>query len=200
MTQQIVELQGVGESFRSADGTARTVLDCVDFHLAEGEIVALLGQSGSGKSILLRIMAGLLFLEHGLIKLIGFPGPGPETLPPMLLVAGLIETFGGLLLVLGLSSLPAAPAQALSCGSNNGYTCTGSSDQYAGGFSPGVGHGGFGGQHHGWGGGGGGGGGEGGGDGGGGGGGEEEGFGPEESGHHPHEGWGHEHHHHGFRR
>lgn len=56
----------------------------------------------------LRIMAGLLFLEHGLIKLIGFPGPGPETLPPMLLVAGLIETFGGLLLVLGLFTRPAA--------------------------------------------------------------------------------------------
>ncbi|SDL16029.1 DoxX family protein [Paracoccus chinensis] len=56
----------------------------------------------------LRIMAGLLFLEHGLIKLIGFPGPGPETLPPMILIAGLIETFGGLLLVLGLFTRPAA--------------------------------------------------------------------------------------------
>lgn len=56
----------------------------------------------------LRIMAGLLFLEHGLIKLIGFPGPGPETLPPMILTAGLIETFGGLLLVLGLFTRPAA--------------------------------------------------------------------------------------------
>ena len=56
----------------------------------------------------LRIMAGLLFLEHGLIKMIGFPGPGPETLPPLILVAGLIETFGGLLLVLGLFTRPAA--------------------------------------------------------------------------------------------
>lgn len=57
----------------------------------------------------------------------------------------LASASSSLLLALGLSSLPAAPAQALSCGSNNGYTCTGSSDQYAGGFSPGVGHGGFGG-------------------------------------------------------
>lgn len=56
----------------------------------------------------LRIIAGLLFLEHGLIKLLGFPTPGPETLPPMLLAAGLIETFGGLLLVLGLFTRPAA--------------------------------------------------------------------------------------------
>lgn len=36
-------------------------------------------------------------------------------------------------------------AQALTCGSNTGYTCTGTASQYAGGFSPGVGSGGFGG-------------------------------------------------------
>lgn len=48
-------------------------------------------------------------------------------------------------------ALPAAAlllpgtAQALACGSNNGYTCTGAAAQYAGGFSPGVGSGGFGG-------------------------------------------------------
>lgn len=40
---------------------------------------------------------------------------------------------------------PSAPAQALNCGSNNGYTCTGSSDQFAGGFIASIGHGGFGG-------------------------------------------------------
>lgn len=51
--------------------------------------------------------------------------------------AGLISA------ALALSSLSTAPAQALSCGSNNGYTCRSSSDQYAGGFAPGVGHGGF---------------------------------------------------------
>ncbi|MGG6462682.1 extracellular native short-chain-length polyhydroxyalkanoate depolymerase PhaZ7 [Solilutibacter silvestris] len=36
-------------------------------------------------------------------------------------------------------------AHALSCGSNNGYMCTGTATQYAGGFNPGVGSGGFGG-------------------------------------------------------
>ncbi|MCW4453664.1 lipase family protein [Flavobacterium sp. MXW15] len=36
-------------------------------------------------------------------------------------------------------------AQALDCGTNNGYTCQGTASQYAGGFNPGVGHGGFGG-------------------------------------------------------
>lgn len=36
-------------------------------------------------------------------------------------------------------------AHALNCGTNNGYVCQGTQTQYAGGFSPGVGHGGFGG-------------------------------------------------------
>lgn len=36
-------------------------------------------------------------------------------------------------------------ASALVCGSNNGWTCQGTATQYAGGFNPGVGYGGFGG-------------------------------------------------------
>jgi NitT/TauT family transport system ATP-binding protein len=77
MTEQIVELQGVGKSFHSADGTARTVLEGVDFHLAEGEIVALLGQSGSGKSTLLRILAGLVPVDGGTVRYRGQPLYGP---------------------------------------------------------------------------------------------------------------------------
>ncbi|RDZ28174.1 extracellular native short-chain-length polyhydroxyalkanoate depolymerase PhaZ7 [Lysobacter silvisoli] len=49
-------------------------------------------------------------------------------------------------LALGLSGLLApSTARALDCGSHNGYTCQGAASQYAGGFSPGVGSGGFGG-------------------------------------------------------
>ena len=73
----IVELKGVGKSFRSADGTARAVLQDVDLRLAEGEIVALLGQSGSGKSTLLRIMAGLVTADAGEVSYRGQPLYGP---------------------------------------------------------------------------------------------------------------------------
>ena len=73
MTEAIVELQGVGKSFRSADGAARSVLEGVDFRLAEGEIVALLGQSGSGKSTLLRILAGLIGADAGAVRYRGQP-------------------------------------------------------------------------------------------------------------------------------
>ena len=54
---------------------------------------------------LLRIMAALLFIEHGLMKLIGFPAPMPgvpHPLPAMLIIAALIEVIGGGLLAAGL--------------------------------------------------------------------------------------------------
>jgi putative oxidoreductase len=58
---------------------------------------------------ILRIMAGLLFCEHGLSKLFGFPPHG--AMPPFLALewfAGCIELTGGILVALGLLTRPAA--------------------------------------------------------------------------------------------
>jgi putative oxidoreductase len=56
-----------------------------------------------------RIIVGLLFLEHGLMKLVGFPaGMGEGPLPPLMLAAGIIEVVGGGLVALGLFSRYAA--------------------------------------------------------------------------------------------
>lgn len=77
MAASIIELKSVGKSFRSADGTARSVLEGVNFTLREGEIVALLGKSGSGKSTLLRIMAGLIQADGGEVNYRGMPLYGP---------------------------------------------------------------------------------------------------------------------------
>lgn len=73
MNTPIIEVKSVNKSFRSADGSARTVLEGIDFTLKEGEIVALLGQSGSGKSTLLRVMAGLLPVDSGQVIYRGMP-------------------------------------------------------------------------------------------------------------------------------
>jgi len=58
---------------------------------------------------LLRIVAGLLFLEHGLSKFFGFPVPFPmHPLPPLLMAAGVIELVGGALIAIGLLTRLAA--------------------------------------------------------------------------------------------
>ncbi len=59
---------------------------------------------------LLRIVVGLLFLEHGLQKFFGFPVPFPlpGPLPPMLIAAGVIEIVAGLLITFGLFTRLAA--------------------------------------------------------------------------------------------
>jgi NitT/TauT family transport system ATP-binding protein len=76
-TSTILELRGVGKSFRGADGSERAVLEGVSFALKEGEIAALLGPSGSGKSTMLRIMAGLIPADRGEVLYRGLPLYGP---------------------------------------------------------------------------------------------------------------------------
>jgi putative oxidoreductase len=52
---------------------------------------------------LLRVIAALIFLEHGTQKLLGFPpSPHPGPLSTLLLVQGWIELIGGILLIIGL--------------------------------------------------------------------------------------------------
>ncbi len=55
----------------------------------------------------LRIMTGLLFLEHGTQKFFAFPGPGPA-LTPLLVGQGLLELVGGVLIMIGLFTRPVA--------------------------------------------------------------------------------------------
>lgn len=52
---------------------------------------------------ILRIVVGLLFLEHGLSKFFAFPVPFPvHPLPPVLMAAGAIELVAGALVTVGL--------------------------------------------------------------------------------------------------
>lgn len=59
----------------------------------------------------LRIVAGLLFLAHGLIKVAGFPAgaqPGQQDMLTLFGVGGVIEIVTGALIMLGLFTRPAA--------------------------------------------------------------------------------------------
>ena len=60
---------------------------------------------------LLRIIAGLMFIEHGTQKLFAFPAAPPNGLPhafSLLWCAAIIETVGGILVTLGLFTRPVA--------------------------------------------------------------------------------------------
>jgi putative oxidoreductase len=61
----------------------------------------------------LRIVAGFLFMQHGTTKLFAFPaslvpGGGTAPLSSLLGIAGVLETFGGALVLLGLFTRPVA--------------------------------------------------------------------------------------------
>ena len=60
---------------------------------------------------ILRIVAGLLFLAHGVVKLFGFPegaDPGQVPIASLFGVGAIIELVTGALLILGLFTRPAA--------------------------------------------------------------------------------------------
>jgi NitT/TauT family transport system ATP-binding protein len=61
----LLRAAAVCKTYRTPDHTGRLVLDRLDFSLKEGEIVAILGKSGSGKSTFLRILAGLIPASEG---------------------------------------------------------------------------------------------------------------------------------------
>ncbi len=66
MVDKVVEINGLTKSFGELD-----VLMGVDLDLYHGENLAVLGKSGSGKSVLIKIMVGLLSQDEGSCKVLG---------------------------------------------------------------------------------------------------------------------------------
>ena len=74
-----IELYNLGKTYETPKGPA-VIVEGFNLNLAKGEIVALLGHSGCGKSTFIRIVAGLDDANGGQILLDGHPvsGPGPD--------------------------------------------------------------------------------------------------------------------------
>jgi nitrate/nitrite transport system ATP-binding protein len=71
----ILQLAGATKSFSGI-----TVLRDIDLTVAEGDFVSIIGYSGTGKSTLINLIAGLLKPDSGSTKMDGveIKGPGPE--------------------------------------------------------------------------------------------------------------------------
>ncbi|MDB9373942.1 ABC transporter ATP-binding protein [Nodularia sphaerocarpa] len=66
MNEPLIELKGISKSFGS-----NKVLDNVDLTIYRGEAVGIIGPSGTGKSTVLRIIAGLMAPDSGEIYIQG---------------------------------------------------------------------------------------------------------------------------------
>ena len=75
----LLKLDNVSKSF--GEGAARTdVLKNISLDVEEGEFLVLLGFSGTGKTTLINLLAGLDMPSTGTVSFKGAPvtGPGPE--------------------------------------------------------------------------------------------------------------------------
>jgi ABC-type lipoprotein export system ATPase subunit len=67
----LLEIERLKKSFRSPDGSTHTVIDVENFSVEEKSQVALRGESGSGKTTFLNLIAGILTPDSGTIRIDG---------------------------------------------------------------------------------------------------------------------------------
>jgi NitT/TauT family transport system ATP-binding protein len=71
-TEPVIRFTDVSKSFRRPDGRGDFVaVDGLSFEIAKGEIVAVLGKTGCGKSTMFNIVAGLIEPSSGEAKVVG---------------------------------------------------------------------------------------------------------------------------------
>jgi len=73
MPAPLLRSGAICKTYQMPDHHDRLVLDHLNFILGDGEIVAILGKSGSGKSTFLRILAGLVPPSDGVVEYRGQP-------------------------------------------------------------------------------------------------------------------------------
>lgn len=71
MAEAVLSLRGVRKGFAAPDGSRVEVLDIPEFSLARGEQVALRGASGTGKTTLLHVIAGIVRADAGAVSVAG---------------------------------------------------------------------------------------------------------------------------------
>ena len=67
----LVRVEGLSKTFRRAGGEAVHAVNGVSFEIGEGETLALIGESGSGKSTIGRMLLRLIEADDGLVEVDG---------------------------------------------------------------------------------------------------------------------------------
>jgi NitT/TauT family transport system ATP-binding protein len=78
MAPAALSAQGIALAYHDPRGRANVVLRDFSMQLAAGEVLAVLGASGVGKSSLLRVLAGLQAPDAGSVQVNGEPLHGPH--------------------------------------------------------------------------------------------------------------------------
>jgi NitT/TauT family transport system ATP-binding protein len=76
----MITVTGLRKAYQRQSSNELRVLDDVSFTLADGEFLGIIGPSGCGKTTLLKILAGLVEHDDGVMEINGVPsqGPGPD--------------------------------------------------------------------------------------------------------------------------
>lgn len=71
-SEAVISFKNVSKTFRRPDGRGEfTAVDKLSFEIAKGEIVAVLGKTGCGKSTMFNIVAGLIEPSAGEARVVG---------------------------------------------------------------------------------------------------------------------------------
>ncbi|MBQ3443702.1 MAG: energy-coupling factor transporter ATPase [Selenomonadaceae bacterium] len=69
----MISVKGVSYTYMTSTPFEKTALENISFDVAEGEVLAIAGHTGSGKSTLIQLVAGLIKLTSGTIAIDGLP-------------------------------------------------------------------------------------------------------------------------------
>ena len=70
--ERLIQVEDIVKSFRDKKQQVVAV-DHVSLHLDEGEILGIIGESGSGKSTVLRLLSGIMKPDEGAVMLFDKP-------------------------------------------------------------------------------------------------------------------------------
>ena len=69
----MISVKDVSYTYMTGTPFEKTALENISFDVAEGEVLAIAGHTGSGKSTLIQLVAGLIELTSGTIEIDGLP-------------------------------------------------------------------------------------------------------------------------------